>query len=337
MLWKFIFFILDMERPKLSVIVPIWGVEKYIEKCARSIFESDLVNMEIIFVDDCTPDKSIEILSLLMEEYPEREKQSQIVRHEVNKGLPQARKTGFEASHGEWIIYVDSDDWVAPGMFEKMLSAAEKEKGDVACCDFVFLSDQEVLWQPTYPKGKSSQDLRMDLLNLRISNAVWNKIVHRSIFEKNIFHFPFSSMDEDDVFTAQVAYYANKIVYVHECLYFHYANPDSMTHQKTQEKLNKSYKEQFENRSWMVNFFESKNDESLKIAITRNKAYLKVLFAKIYNQTPRNFYPEVNSYMLISKDYSFPFKVRNILMLYFYPILPFSSKTYLRLFKKKSI
>ena len=110
--------------PKLSVIVPIWGVEKYIEKCARSLFESDLDDMEFIFVDDCTPDKSIELLEALMEQYPERKKQSSIVRHEVNKGLPQARKTGFEASRGEFVTYCDSDDWVAPSMYSKMLATA---------------------------------------------------------------------------------------------------------------------------------------------------------------------------------------------------------------------
>lgn len=111
--------------PKISVIVPIWGVEKYIAKCARSLFESSFDDIEYIFVDDCTPDKSIDVLMAVMEEYPHRKSKSMIIRHENNKGLPQARKTGFEASHGQWITYCDSDDWVAPDMYFKMLEKAD--------------------------------------------------------------------------------------------------------------------------------------------------------------------------------------------------------------------
>lgn len=112
------------KRPKLSVIVPMWSVEKYIAKCARSLFESTLDDMEFVFVDDCTPDKSVEVLQGVIEEYPKRKSQTIIVRHEVNKGLPQARKTGVAAAHGEFITHCDSDDWVAPEMYEKMLATA---------------------------------------------------------------------------------------------------------------------------------------------------------------------------------------------------------------------
>ena len=81
--------------PKVSVIIPVYGVEKYIERCARSLFEQTLEDMEFIFVNDCTKDNSIDILLRVIDEYPKRKSQVHILNHEFNKGLPVARQTGI--------------------------------------------------------------------------------------------------------------------------------------------------------------------------------------------------------------------------------------------------
>lgn len=312
--------------PKLSVIVPIWGVEKYIEKCARSLFESDLEDMEFIFVNDCTPDRSIEILTALMEEYPERKKQSRIVHHKENKGLPQARKTGYEASHGEWITYVDSDDWIASTMYSKMLATAALGGYDLVHCDFVYRSDTEVLVTTSYDKSKSPNQFRNDLLSCKVSNAVWNKIVHRSIYARNEIYFPFLSMDEDDVLTCQWAFYADNPGYVHECLYFHYANPDSMTHEKNDEKKRKGIIDRINNRKWIVNFLEQKKDASLAEAINLYKISVKQFSSELTRKQSRNIFPEVNNYMLFSNQLSIFDHAINFLFLYMYPAYPFVKK-----------
>ena len=93
------------KNPLVSVIVPIYGVEPYIEKCARSLFEQSLENMEFIFVNDCTPDKSVEILRQVIEEYPRRYLQIQIIEHEENRGLAMARNSGLLIAKGE-ILYI---------------------------------------------------------------------------------------------------------------------------------------------------------------------------------------------------------------------------------------
>ena len=101
-----------MDEIKVSVIVPIYEVERYIERCARSLFEQTMLSgIEFIFVDDCTPDYSIEILHNTLKEYPEREAQVTILTHSANKGLAAARKTGVRAARGEYISHCDSDDW----------------------------------------------------------------------------------------------------------------------------------------------------------------------------------------------------------------------------------
>lgn len=320
-------------KPKLSIIVPIWGVEKYIEKCARSLFESDLEDMEFIFVDDCTPDKSIDVLKALMEEYPERKKQSQILHHEKNKGLPQARKTGFEASQGEWITYCDSDDWVESTMYSKMLATAFRGGCDLVVCDFVYLSDEKVLWRPTYDKTKDSEQLRRDLISCKVSNAVWNKIVHRSIYEKNEIYFPTLSMDEDDVLTCQWAYFANNPGYDHECLYYHYANPESMTHEKDEKKVRKALADRIENRKWIVDFLESKDEPSLSEAIMLYKLSVKSFNTELTGKHSRNIYPEINTNLISSTNTSILSRIRYFIFLYLYPLYRYLYPLY-RLIRK---
>ncbi|MCS2388759.1 glycosyltransferase family 2 protein [Bacteroides thetaiotaomicron] len=112
------------KNPLVSVIVPIYGVEPYIEKCARSLFEQSLENMEFIFVNDCTPDKSVEILRQVIEDYPRRYLQIQIIEHEENRGLAMARNSGLLIAKGEYIIHCDSDDWVELDMYEEMYEKA---------------------------------------------------------------------------------------------------------------------------------------------------------------------------------------------------------------------
>ena len=120
-----------MKSPKISVIVPVYGVEKYIERCARSLFEQTLEDIEYIFVDDCTPDNSISILCKVLSDYPNRKKQVKILHHEKNKGLAQARQTGLKIASGEYIAHCDSDDWVDKDLYEIAHNKAKSESLDV--------------------------------------------------------------------------------------------------------------------------------------------------------------------------------------------------------------
>ena len=109
-----------MNIPKVSVIVLIYKVEKYIERCARSLFCQTMQDIEYVFVNDCTPDCSIQILQSVIDEYPQRKSDIKIISHEKNMGSGVARNTGLEVADGEYIIYCDGDDWVDPDMYEKL-------------------------------------------------------------------------------------------------------------------------------------------------------------------------------------------------------------------------
>ena len=116
----------------VSLIVPIYKVEKYIGQCARSVLGQSWPSIQFIFVDDCSPDKSIDILEALIDrEFASLKDHIQIIRKPVNEGLPQARKTGLEAATGDYILHVDADDWIEPDAVEKLALKAEETEADV--------------------------------------------------------------------------------------------------------------------------------------------------------------------------------------------------------------
>lgn len=121
---------------KVSIIIPIYGVELFIERCAISLFEQTLDDIEYIFVDDCTMDKSVQILQGIIAKYPQRKDNVFIIRHERNKGLASARKTGLKFVHGEYVAHCDSDDWVERNMYEYLYQEAISANADIVWCDY---------------------------------------------------------------------------------------------------------------------------------------------------------------------------------------------------------
>ena len=127
---------LEVDVVRISVIVPIYNVKLYIERCVRSLMEQTLENIEFIFVNDCTPDDSMDILHYVLEEYPKRREQIKIIEHETNRGISAVRNTGLKNATGQYIIYCDSDDWVEKNMYEKLLVKALETSADIVGCDF---------------------------------------------------------------------------------------------------------------------------------------------------------------------------------------------------------
>ena len=117
---------------KVSVIIPVYGVEKYIARCAHSLFSQTMrEGIEFIFIDDCTPDRSIDILCEVLEQYPHRKAQTRIVKMPTNSGLPAVRRHGIQLAKGDYIIHCDSDDWVDIRMYETMYRKAMEENADI--------------------------------------------------------------------------------------------------------------------------------------------------------------------------------------------------------------
>ena len=207
--------------PKISVIIPVYKVEKYIEKCARSLFEQSLEDMEFIFVDDCTPDNSITIVKSVVEDYPNRKKQIKYLSHEKNQGLTSTRNLGLSVALGDYIAYCDSDDWVDIYMYEKLYNHAILENADVCFCNFQFAFKDKL----DYYECTSVYADKTKTINSYISTVwtvIWNMIAKREILVDYELKSPENiSYCEDFWLSVRLFYYANKITKVDEALYFY--------------------------------------------------------------------------------------------------------------------
>lgn len=220
---------------KVSVIIPIYCVEKYIERCARSLFEQTLNDVEYIFVNDCTPDQSINILEKIICDYPSRKNNVSIINHEINLGLPIARQTGLKKAKGEYIIHCDSDDWLALDALEKMYNVAKNNNSDMVICDF-FTSDGVERKQMKGCYNTENIRLINDFFKGKGFWCVWNKMVRRSVYNNTI-TYPKFNVAEDMVLVTQLLYYCKNINYIDLPLYYYFKNPQSMTRIPTEKGI----------------------------------------------------------------------------------------------------
>lgn len=238
--------------PKVSVIVPVYGVEKYIERCARSLFKQTLDDIEFIFVDDCTPDRSIEILKQLLEDYPQRKKQVIIVSHEKNMGLPIARQSGLKVASGKYIAHCDSDDWVDVTMYEKMYNKAIKEDADIVVCGYRETDRVNVLREGSHSFATKEEYIAR-MLYMKEAWTVWDKLCHRSLYEG--IEYPQYNMGEDMLFTFQLVLKANNVSIVNEILYNYFFNPASITKVQSDEKRFNNWEQSIYNAERVLSYF----------------------------------------------------------------------------------
>ena len=196
--------------PKVSVIVPIYGVEDYIECCVESLFRQTLEDMEFIFVDDCSKDNSISVLKTVLQRFPQRQSQVLIVTHEKNLGLPQARRTGLKYASGHYVAHCDSDDWVDDDMYAEMYERALATDSDMIVCDYMNVYDDYTrVSDPCYTK-----EYLQALLLCRCTGSLCNRITRREIFLDDGFRFPERTYCEDYVCSVQLALYSSRIEYI---------------------------------------------------------------------------------------------------------------------------
>lgn len=250
--------------PKVSVIVPVYGVEKYIERCARSLFEQTLDDLEYLFIDDCTPDRSVEILQAVLEEYPNRKEQVVIHRMEQNSGQAVVRKWGIQNATGEYVIHCDSDDWVDVDMYRLLYEKAIAEDLDYVVCDY-YETDGEnhIEVKQTYSPKKT--DMMFSYFTL------WCKIVKRSLYSNNELKYPLGNMGEDRVYTAQLAWFATSYGYVEKPLYYYYTNTDSIVHTIDKDKSLSIFLQRKSNTDIICSFASSNNIDGCRLYLTNLK------------------------------------------------------------------
>ena len=231
--------------PKVSVIIPVYGVEKYIERCARSLLEQTLDDIEYLFIDDCTPDKSIYILNRVLEEYPNRKNQVIIHHMEQNSGQAAVREWGAKNATGDFIIHCDSDDWVDRNMYFEMYNEAIVQNADVAICDFVVTDGGSTNIKIKACHARTPEQFIENCFFQKDPWSLWNKLFKRNVY-LNI-EYPTVAMGEDFAITTQLFVEVKKICYIPKFFYNYYQNANSIIHQTSEGAIVRRYKQLYNN------------------------------------------------------------------------------------------
>ena len=243
---------------KVSILTPIYEVEKYIEQCARSLFAQSYAPIEYIFVDDCTPDKSIGILQSLLKEYPERAQQVRIIHHDRNRGVGAARQTALMAATGDYLLFADSDDMLPEDAVKKLARKADSSHADLIDGGYREWCDEKAgrLQKPFDVSDKKL--LKLLVCQNIITNRLWGRIYKRSlIMEHRIFFEEGINYAEDLFWNAQFMFYGKK-VNIDDAVYYYRTNNENSYNHNISEKNLLSY---FKSTRRLIDFFEQ-NDKA---------------------------------------------------------------------------
>lgn len=262
-----------MKEELVSVVVPIYKVEQFIEKCIKSIINQTYKSIEIILVDDGSPDNCGKIC----DEYATKDERIKVI-HKENGGLSDARNAGINIANGTYITFIDSDDYVDEKFIEILLQIIKRSNAKISMCGI----------KKVYNNGRESEDIEIPdekiltgkemilrLGDYPISNIVaWNKLYNINLFEK--IRYPKGKIHEDEFTTYKLLYECKKVAITNEKLYYYMQNEGSITNQK----FNKSRLDIIQALEERSEFFKNKKEKDLYLS-TLNK-YLEIIIY-IYN------------------------------------------------------
>lgn len=300
-----------MDFPKVSVILTIYNREKYIEKCIRSLLEQTLDNVEFVVVDDASTDSSLAILNTVLEEYPDRKPQVNLICLEKNAGRAVARQTGINHVKGEYVIHVDSDDWVDSDMLELLYSKAKETDADIVGCNVTHeYRTRQRIFKQSY-SGDVEEDIRR-LLNGKLFPSLCTSLTRTSIIRENDITFP-QGVDtgEDLLFNLNLYLYAHKVVGIDNPSYHYRHTEDSGSFQHTEKSI-KSVIEVARRIETLMR--ETGNYEKYERDILFRKFSMKCALVtdfknKDYNKEWLNLFPETHSYIWKYKQFSWKRRV----------------------------
>jgi glycosyltransferase involved in cell wall biosynthesis len=317
---------------KITTIIPVYNTEKYLCRCLDSILAQTFTDFECILIDDFSKDNSIEIC----ENYAKKDSRIIVLKNDENMGTRIKKKKGLEYAKGEYIQFVDSDDYIEKDMLEKMYDKASAEVLDIVFCDFIILEESGSLYINADINNNSKIEI-IKQIGIAINSytaSPCNKIIKKQIFDNVIFSN--TSYAEDKYISLQTAYYAKKIGYVNVAFYNYIKNPNSST-----ENINYDLKrkiDHFDNYKLIVEFLLKKYGKdidqfepelsdginSLKMQIiTDRRAKTTINIDELYIDANKRIFSKTWKAKLVTKillyivAYKFPF-ANNILNLYMF-------------------
>ncbi len=228
--------------PKISIIVPCYGVEDYLGRCLESLVTQSLREIEIILVDDKSPDK----VPIMCDEWAKKDGRIKVIHKEVNEGLGYARNTGLLYATGEFVAFVDSDDFVDKNMFLILYNKAKERKADTVFCNCIFYKDEkhmktryDVTSEKCFCGRKDVDTLLFDFVgpapsykhDAKYMISVWHSIYQREIIESNNIRFVSERdiISEDMIFDIDYLNKAQHVVYIPDALYYYCDNSSSLS------------------------------------------------------------------------------------------------------------
>lgn len=277
---------------KVSVIVPVYNVEKYIEKCLDSLVNQTLKEMEIIIVNDGSLDNSEKIIKKYEKKYS-----NIIYLKKENGGLSSARNYGIDYANGEYIAFLDSDDYVSLDMYEKMYNKAKEKDFDMVVCDINYLYQDKTI---RVDCGIKKDTTNIKKTYLTIHPAAWNKIFKRDLFDNGII-FKMGVWFEDVEFIYRMLPYVKSIGVIHDAFNQYVQREGSIT-----SMVNPKIYDYVDNMNGVVEFYKQRRLEK-KYKKELEYVYVRYIYATFIKSVLRYNYDEymkaVNYAIANVKDY----------------------------------
>ena len=269
--------------PKVSIIVPVYNVEKYLEKCLDSLINQTLKDIEIICINDGSLDNSINIL----EKYAIKDNRLKIISQK-NAGLSAARNTGINAASGDYIGFCDSDDWVSLDFYEKLYKCAVQNNTDIACGEIIKIRKGKEKKFLTYNNETIAKTYleKLQSCNVPDYSYAWNKIYRLSKIKKHNLYFEEGITYEDIIFSPQALFYLDKTVTIKNTYYYYLSRKTSITHNSNNDH------DGIKSSEFAKNFIQS---HGVNIDDVKTKVYeLKILGLSIKLKIKNNKFIKLN-------------------------------------------
>ncbi len=223
------------QDPKVSIIIPVYNCENFLRRCLDSLVNQTLKDIEIICINDGSTDDSLDILR----EYEGKDSRFVVIDKE-NGGQSVARNVGIDRAKGEYLGFVDSDDWVDLDFYEKLYNTAEKYKSDIAVAGIVRLNDikKRFYLKITDEVLSINYNTKLKLCDVPDKSYIWNKIYKTENYKKLNLKFTENRFYEDVVFTPEILFYLEKLVTVPDTYYYYWDRPNSTVALKDEKHLN---------------------------------------------------------------------------------------------------
>ena len=285
----------------ISVIIPIYKVEKYLEKCIQSIIAQTYNNLDIILVDDGSPDNCGNII----EEYRKKDKRIRTI-HQDNGGLSDARNSGIKIANGKYILCIDSDDWIENNMIEVLYKNIIDNNADISICEFIEEDDEgKMISHKNYNNKieifRKKEAIKKLIEQDIITNHAWNKLYKTKLFD-NV-EYPKGQLMEDISTTYKLFEKSEKIVYQNTPLYHYIQRGTSILGNITEKRINDQEYAIFERNKYLI----SKYPEYKKIIQIDNLTNVKTLYYLAIMGNHKNLYNS-NKYKKYYREYKMVYK-----------------------------